>query len=290
MSNINEKKKIKKENSEFFKYLRESYLKREDFRNEVINAYESKNKKIDLKNILVNASLIIEFFVKYGKNQWVEAKSNVEKNWIELYLTETDEFQKKFPSILKIINEAIDIDFKNIEKKEILIHASKILSPLVSKLVISNSNSAKSLAGSALEVFIMNLLDIAKIKYDYQVSFDKGEVLDFIFPNRELAEQDSEDCISVESQQTLKDRFRLSLGKLKKFKKIQKFIATVSGKGLITDSDKSDLSKAKIDEISRAGVKLIVLKSVKDDLFMENNNVLSYEEFFNIIYSQKKNK
>ena len=126
-------------------------------------------------------------------------------------------------------------------------------------------------------------MDVCDYKYGYQESILDGEVLDFVFPNVKLAKKKPEICLSAECQNTLKDRVRLTQGKLQHIK-IQRFLFTASGLNAATKSDHQDLTPNKIKELEERGVNLVVFKKVKEDKFSDKETVFSYEQFFNEIY------
>ena len=59
--------------------------------------------------------------------------------------------------------------------------------------------------------------------------------------------------------------------------KIGKFIATLTGGGLVRRNDIVDLSAEKIEEIHGKHWRLVVLKSIADQI--NHPGVISYEEF-----------
>ena len=98
-----------------------------------------------------------------------------------------------------------------------------------------------------------------------------------------LAKKKPEVCLSAECQNTLKDRVRLTQGKLQHIN-IQRYLFTASGLNAATKSDHQDLTQNKIKELEEYGVKLVVFKKVKEDKFADEETVFSYEQFFNEIY------
>ena len=90
----------------------------------------------------------------------------------------------------------------------------------------------------------------------------------------------------MECQTTLKDRFRLSLGKTNDLnRQSTKFIATLSGVNLITQSDHNDITQAKIDEIHDNDWQLICLREVAEELVSNNpDTIISFEDFVNNEY------
>ena len=177
------------EEKEFFKFIRRSFFKKKDFKKKIKKDYEEKNQKLTKEHILTNASEIIFYLVSNSTKLWNKIVKDIESNWTELYLTESDEDQKKFPKIHALFQtlHKKDVDPKNPVQNTI--NVTKKLGELFSHLVFSNKQSAKSTAGSMLEHHIETLMDECEYKFDSQKSLVEGEVLDFIFPDIKFAKK-----------------------------------------------------------------------------------------------------
>ena len=271
------------EERRFFKFLRDSFFNKKDFKKKIKKKYEEDNQKLTKDHILANTSEIIFYLVSNSTKFWKNIIREIESNWAELYLTENTNKQKEFPKIYKLFNS---LHKKKIDPKDPVQNTVNIISHLgglFAQLVYSNTQSGKSNAGSMLEHHIRTLLDECKYKYGYQEKILDGEVLDFVFPNVKFAKKKPEVCLSAECQNTLKDRVRLTQGKLQHIN-IQRYLFTASGLNAATKSDHQDLTQNKIKELEEYGVKLVVFKKVKEDKFADEETVFSYEQFFNEIY------
>ena len=223
------------EEREFFSFIRSNFFNKNDFSKKIKKNYEEKNEKLSKEHILNNASDIIFYLVKNSTNLWNKVVKDIESNWVELFLTESIKEQKKFPKIYKLFKNlhSKKIDPKNPEQTTV--NVANHLGELFSHLVYSNKQFAKSKAGSLFEFHIQTLLNICKYKYDRQQELTKGEVLDFVFPSIKIAKKNPELCISAECQNTLKDRVRLTQGKLQK-SKIKRCLFTATGLNAATMS------------------------------------------------------
>ena len=271
------------EERRFFKFIRESFFNKKDFKKKLKKSYEENNQKLSKDHILADTSEIIFYLVSNSTKLWKSIIRDIESNWAELYLTETSKKQKEFPKIYKLFNS---LHKKKIDPKNPVqntVNITSHLGNLFAQLVYSNTQSGKSNAGSMFEHHIRTLMDVCDYKYGYQESILDGEVLDFVFPNVKLAKKKPEICLSAECQNTLKDRVRLTQGKLQHIK-IQRFLFTASGLNAATKSDHQDLTPNKIKELEESGVNLVVFKKVKEDKFSDKETVFSYEQFFNEIY------
>lgn len=271
------------EEKEFFKFIRQSFFKKKDFKKKIKQNYEKNNQKLSKEHVLDSTSDIIFYLVKSSTSLWNSIVKDIENNWAELYLTETTDKQKKFPKIYKLFKSLHEKDIDPKDPIQNTVNVTSKLGELFSRLVFSNKQSAKSTAGSMLEHHIETLLNECKFNYDYQESIVEGEVLDFIFPNIKFAKKRPELCLSAECQNTLKDRVRLTQGKLQ-HSKIQRYLFTASGLNAATQSDHQDLTDNKIKELKNSAVNLVVFKKVKEDKFADEETVFSYEQFFNEIY------
>lgn len=278
-----------KEEQDFFKFIRRSFFKKKEFKKSIKKNYEEEFDKLTKENILNNISEIIFNLVSNSTKLWNKTVKDIESNWVELYLTETTQNQKKFPNIYKLFKSLHEkeIDIKN--PKQNIINVTSKLGELFSHLVFSNKQSAKSTAGSMLEHHIETLLDACNYKFDSQKSIEEGEVLDFVFPNIKYAKKNPALCLSVECQNTLKDRVRLTQGKLQ-HSLIQRHLFTASGLNAATASDHQDLTNNKIKELKNSGVILVIYKKVKEDKFKDEPSVISFEDFFNIVYPKAQEK
>jgi hypothetical protein len=65
---------------------------------------------------------------------------------------------------------------------------------------------------------------------------------------------------------------------------------TASGLNAATASDHQDLTNNKIKELKNSGVILVIYKKVKEDKFKDEPLVISFEDFFNIVYPKAQEK
>ena len=95
--------------------------------------------------------------------------------------------------------------------------------------------------------------------------------------------------MSAECQNTLKDRVRLTQGKLL-HSKIKRYLFTATGLNAATESDHQDLTHNKIKQLKDLGIILVVFKKIKEDKFPSEEAVISYEYFFNDVYPEASKK
>lgn len=278
-----------KEETAYFDSLRDIYFSNSDnfislIKKDYIEEYGDITKEIAQQN----TSQIIERLIKIGREKWNKIRLDIQRNWVESFLDDFEHLSEKFPNLAdklkNLINDLESINSNN--KKIIAVHQS--LFEITSNLEWSNRQAAKNLAGFTFEACIKIVLESLNCKFETQKELSEGEVLDFIYPNLKTAIANPSNCIVTECQTTLKDRFRLSLGKVPRGNPIDSYIFTAGGLGVITANDKNDLTDNKVEEIKEKGWKIVVFKKFKDETFNNNPIVISFEDFFNRYYPSKE--
>lgn len=141
---------------------------------------------------------------------------------------------------------------------------SKITTPIIDTVSFSQKQSAKCRVGETLQNHLANIFDICKVPYEtQQQKIEGGTIMDFVIPNVAAIEEMLDQVINIECQTTLKDRFRLTTGKSTDAK-IKRYLATVTGAGIVTKRDINDFSVDKVKEIIMDNnVTLVVFSEVK---------------------------
>lgn len=142
---------------------------------------------------------------------------------------------------------------------------SKITTPIIDTVSFSQKQSAKCRVGETLQNHLANIFDICKVPYEtQQQKVEGGTIMDFVIPNVAAIEEMPDQVINIECQTTLKDRFRLTTGKSTDAK-IKRYLATVTGAGIVTKKDLNDFSVDKVKEIIMDNnVTLVVFEDVKE--------------------------
>ena len=96
--------------------------------------------------------------------------------------------------------------------------------------------------------------------------------MDFVIPSLSAIDEMPDQVINIECQTTLKDRFRLTTGKSTDAK-IRRYLATVTGAGIVTKRDLNDFSVDKVKEIIMDNnVTLVVFREVKERIISMLND------------------
>lgn len=141
---------------------------------------------------------------------------------------------------------------------------SNITVPIIDTVSFSQKQSAKTRVGETLQNHLAKIFDICQIPYETQQQRDAGgTIMDFMIPSLDAIRKAPDHVINIECQTTLKDRFRLTTGKSTDGK-MHRYLATITGAGIVTNRDKKDLTTGKIKEIIQDNnVTLVVLRDVK---------------------------
>lgn len=156
---------------------------------------------------------------------------------------------------------------------------SQITTPIIDTISFSQKQSAKCRVGETLQNHLASIFDICEVPYETQQQKDEGgTIMDFVIPSLSAIDEMPDQVINIECQTTLKDRFRLTTGKSTDAK-IKRYLATVTGAGIVTKRDLNDFSVDKVKEIIMDNnVTLIVFSEVKEriiHLLVETRNKLN---------------
>jgi EcoRII C terminal len=262
----------------FIKILTDEMLpKPKNMAEMALKKYQESGGEFSRAQILENFSDILSGLIKTEYNLFKEYEKIILEKSLNKF-SKIDEFKDKYPEINNVFTSVKSILKETGDEGERISKINGMIAEYNKILSFSLIQSAKTRAGQSLENHMEVLFRKLGFSFEPQKSLIAGEVLDFIFPNIRTAKEDPHSSMVTECQTTLKDRFRLSLGKIPRGSAIKKYILTAAGKGLITGKDISDLTPKKIEEIKNKGWKLVVFKEVKYSKFKNNPTVISYEE------------
>jgi hypothetical protein len=190
-----------------------------------------------------------------------------------------------YPETYKLMEKLIELKGNAgcLETDKFIESVTDYLTPAIDIISFSQKQSAKSRVGASLQNHLKKIFDIINIEYEEQVKIGKGGAkLDFIIPSVEKFNQEPGQAMNIECQTTLKDRFRLTLGKITA-EHAKKYLVTATGCSLITDNDIKDLSIDKVNEtIVVNNTTLVVFSEVKEQLIRNINNYVNDLERNNI--------
>ena len=274
------------EMTDFCNFMRESRIGDTAAQsNRAIERYEQRHGGITAEQLRENFSQILAECIQIETEIFNEISDSIRSDWMSDLLGHANR-HTDFPNFSNIAQQAIDILSRDQPAEHNLIDVVAILQRPNDGISFSMMQSAKTRAGAAFQNFLQHFFKILNFEYERQKSLRPGEVLDLVFPSLEILLAAQQNAIIVECQTTLKDRFRLSLGKTNDLnREATKFIATLSGVNLITRSDHNDITQAKIDEIHDNDWQLICLRQVAEELVNNNpDTIISFEDFVNNEY------
>lgn len=200
------------------------------------------------------------------------------------------EEEAKHENMFELVEELEGV-YNNIQDykfEEFITQVCNILSEPMDIICFSQRQSAKTRVGESLQNHLGKIFDIIGTDYEVQSQLDNGgTIMDFIIPSKEKAAMEPSQTINIECQTTLKDRFRLTTGKLTT-EHVKKYLATATGCGLINTKDKNDLSIEKVKEIiSDNNTTLVVFKEVKDNIVSQ---IQMYKESIGLESEESKKR
>ena len=157
---------------------------------------------------------------------------------------------------------------------DFIVDVSDIIAPIVDYASFSQKQSAKVRVGESLQNHLSKIFEICHIPNDTQQQrIEGGTYMDFIIPHKGAIDERPDQVINIECQTTLKDRFRLTTGKSTDAQ-IKRYLATVTGAGIVTDKDIQDITVQKLKEIIiNNNVTLVVLSDVKDEILLNLSEI-----------------
>ena len=275
----------KDEMRSFNNFLRESRIpSSRKMSDRAIANYEKEHGKIASALLRKNFSQIIADCIQIENRMFDEIMNEIRESW-GIDLLGNTERNRSFPVISGLIDQAIAVLNAKDAVEEKLASVIKILQEINDGVSFGMKQSGKTRAGAAFQNYLESFFDRLDLQYDRQQAIRPGEVLDLVFPNLKLLQERHQDAIIMECQTTLKDRFRLSLGKAHEQVGTTKFIATLTGTNIITASDHLDLTDAKINEIRDNHWRLVALREIAEQ--KNSPTIISFEDFVNKEYPNR---
>lgn len=237
-----------------------------------LEKYEEKLKHpLTRDDIMANTDDVLRQLLVEETALFNERIRRLGENILPLYYDRYYGKSHKYIHMEDKINSILDTYKKTklntLDERGFIDEISKEIIPVSHHIAVSNSQSAKSRAGAALENHLALLMDRCGFKYSKQVQIESGETIaDFFLPSLKAAEYWTQDVMNIECQTTLKDRHRLTTGKFTD-QPIKRYLATGTGIGLFNKKDINDFSLEKLKELILINnLKIIVFSEVKTKL------------------------
>ena len=249
----------------------------QEMSDKALKKYEERNGELTEDFVKKNFNRLLQRMIEIETELYEEYERKVTAEAPCLFLDEHYQQDEEYPETQQLISEVKTIYESDKDFEEAFKEIFPKLYPLANYISQSASQSRRNRAGKSLESHIENLIEEMGYNFDRQEEVD-GAVIDIVIPDMDTFDNNPDYTIFLACQTTLKDRFRLSLSKVTR-DRVRTFIATATGKNLITSSDENDLTDGKIQEIHEKGYRLLVFDEVKEEKFPDNNTVMSYSEF-----------
>lgn len=262
----------------FLKEFKEEYMPdSEEMSDEALERYEEENGELTPDFVRKNFNRLLQRMIEIETELYNEYEMEAVNHAPCLFIDEHYKKDDHYPETQQLLSDLEEIYEEEDDFEEFFQRMFPKLYPLANYISQSASQSRRTRAGKSLESHIENLLEVMDYDFDRQEEVE-GAIIDLIIPNMDAFHNNPDYTVFLACQTTLKDRFRLSLSKLPTVNRVRTFIATATGKNLITNNDESDLTEGKVQEIEDKGYRIIVFDEVKER-FPDNNTVVSYSQF-----------
>lgn len=184
-----------------------------------------------------------------------------------IYRKKDERYNETSAKIEKLVDLYNKCQKGTVSITEFIQEISTVTTPIIDTVSFSQKQSAKCRVGETLQNHLANIFDLCDVSYEtQQQKIEGGTIMDFVIPNVAAIEEMPDQVINIECQTTLKDRFRLTTGKSTDAK-IRRYLATVTGAGIVTKRDLNDFSIDKVKEIIMDNnVTLVVFTEVKNKI------------------------
>lgn len=204
---------------------------------------------LNLLQILQNTDDILINLIKEETLLFNDKINRLAENVLPLYYRTIYHKETCYKNMDKLIDSIIEtynqVNTNSIDIDTFIENISKEIIPAAQHIATSNSQSAKSRAGASLENHLATLMDKCGFSFEPQQKIENGETIaDFFLPNVQSAHTNPSLVINIECQTTLKDRHRLTTGKLTG-EPVIRYLATGTGCGLFTKNDIKDFTLEK---------------------------------------------
>ena len=257
--------------------------------NRSLERYQERHGQITAEQLRQNFSdILIECF-QIETEIFREIADDIRRFWVH-DLLEFQDRHENFPNISNLVDQTLLVLDENNTNEQKLSDIIRILHRINDGVSFSMKQSGKSRAGGAFENYVEIFFRILDFEQETQITIQGGEVLDFVLPSHAFVLQRQEDSIWLECQTSLRDRFRLSIGKTSpNTQNCRKFVATMAGLNLLNLGDDRDLFPNMINQILIFGQPqssppwvVIALRQVAED--RNSPTVISFEQFVNQEY------
>ncbi|MBC8526762.1 MAG: hypothetical protein ISS28_03430 [Candidatus Cloacimonetes bacterium] len=138
------------------------------------------------------------------------------------------------------------------------------------KVFLGISQSRKTRAGGSFENHLRFLF--SKINYPYDMQTTLNGRVDYLFPSEEVFSKNRTVCLIISVKRTLRERWRQVIGELSSINAGKIYIAT----------QEENIAKAKIHEMKKHNINLVVFDEEKEKNFLSEHNVIGFTELITV--------
>ena len=246
-----------------------------------LGEYEERYGQLTTADVKQQFSYILEQLLEIEMELYAEYEKDVYRNALvyfleDYYAGEGANAKTSYPETHRIMNEIEDIYAGNGDFIEDLGEILPLLYPIFDDISVSASQARRKRAGISLNNHIENVLE--ELPYSIVGKTQRGNCRKYTFTT-DHGNGTAPTNILMGFHTSLSDRYRQTLSEeTEEEKSIPKYMATASGRGIISDDDRTDITVNKIDDIYSHGFKLVAFKDIKSE-FRDHEGILSYESF-----------
>lgn len=184
--------------------------------------------------------------------------------------------RKKFPEVYRLINGIADkIKMRNLPPAEIIQEVIGKVQPVYSLLEQSFAQSRRSRAGGSAQHHVEYVLTQLGYKGLYERQCVLNGTVDFLFPSKQMWEQDKRRCTILSIKRSLRERYKQVYEELNITKGLTVYL-------MVTETEREagrDISEEKVKKLSDQNIYLVVRDEIKSG-FDECPSVMGFTHFF----------
>jgi len=246
-----------------------------------LKEYEERHESLTAADVKQQFSYILEQLLEIEKELYAEYEKDVYRKALvyfleDYYAGDGTDAEASYPETHRVMKEIEDVYTGNGDFIEDFGKILPLLYPIFDDISVSASQARRKRAGISLNNHIENVLE--ELPYSIVGKSQRGNCRKYTI-TADHGNSSGPTPILMGFHTSLSDRYRQTLSEeTDEEKRIPKYMATASGRGIIRDDDRTDITVNKIDDIYSHGYKLVAFKDIKSD-FRDHEGILSYESF-----------
>jgi hypothetical protein len=246
-----------------------------------LGEYEERHGPLTAADVKQQFSYILEQLLEIEKELYAEYEKDVYRNALVYFLEDSyavdgTDAKTSYPETHRVMKEIEDIYTGDGDFIQDLGEILPLLYPIFDDISVSASQARRKRAGISLNNHIETVL--GELPYSIGGKSQRGNCRKYTITT-DHGNSANPISLLMGFHTSLSDRYRQTLSEeTDEDKGIPKYMATASGRGIISDDDRTDITVNKIDDIYSHGFKLVAFKNVKSE-FRNHEGIISYESF-----------